>query len=585
MAEAITYLQKNAQRWAAFQQWWDEDWSWEGLPSKLSLQTEDKKPATLQDYWRDQESELVEFGGRRWTLAHLPPCDREGAIYPDWLDTKATEFWNAIYIRLPDVTSPIAKAIFVDQISPQPALLYGVVFPGWKALEPSKIISARFDKCLFFNWCEFGKAQIANSFFDEAKFIGDTASFDSATFLTGAHFSQAQLISSTFVTFSNTKFEGGGYFRGSKINGANFGHAKFLDGCDFSDVVFDGGGPYFIATEFGGGYAHFDRISCDGVADFSFANFDAVASFEDAEFKYDVYFRCDKGGKFAAAVDFNGAVFERTADFSGRSFGQTTDFRSAKFNGLPMFYDCELVGETLFDIDSFTARPWRTPLSDSTIEHELERENRERVRRRQIRFNDFPFRRRSVTSKDLSAKVPRKTVWNRRAKAFELAFRTLRRLSAGVGNVDDEMNFHSLELDARRSRTDVAPFEREVITAYKLFSDYGRSIWRPLWTFLLIAALTVSTATPFTWRAINQHTLSSKSIDMPSEAAVASYIARNFIPPPPAWSENLGRAWAVGMDDTAQVLVLVLGTIQSLTFIGFVALFLIAMRRRFRIHD
>jgi uncharacterized protein YjbI with pentapeptide repeats len=585
ITETITYLQKNSDRWAAFQQWWDEDWSWDGLPEKLHLQREDKTPASLQDYWHDQEDALVEFAGRRWTLVHLPPCDRDGNIYPDWLEVKAQAFWNAIEARLPDVTVPIAEAVFVEKIIPQPALLYGVVFPEWRTSLRSKIISAHFDKSVFLGWCNFSKSRIANSFFDSAKFIGDTTDFDSAEFLTGAHFSEAQILSSSFVSFSETKFEGEAHFRRSKINSPNFRRARFSDGCDFSDVKFENGGPYFIATEFGGGYAHFDRVICDGVADFSFAKFDTVVSFEDAEFKYDAYFRCDKGGKFAAAADFNGAVFNQTADFSGRSFNQTTDFRGARFNGLPMFYDCELIGETLFDMDSFAQQPWLAPLTERTLEHEIERDNRERVRRRQMRFNDHYFGRRHITTKDLSTKVPFKTTWNKRAKSFELSFRALRRLSANVGNVDDEMNFHSLELDARRSRTDVAPFERGIITSYKLFSDYGRSMWRPVWTFIAIAALTVSLATPCTWRAIDQHILTQKGIAVPSGTSVAMYVARNFIPPPPVWSESLGRTWAVGLDDGAQVLLLLLGTLQALTFLSFVALFLIVLRRRFRIRD
>ncbi len=582
-SEITAYLKARPERWAAFQEWWDEDWSWDALPTKLQYEAIGK--ISLQDYWGDQESRLIEFGGRRWTIVHLPPCDRNGTTCSAWSDMKADLFWSVIEQQLPNVSLPIKDVMFVHEITPQPALFHGVVFPEWRKDLGPKIISAHFEKCLFLGWCAFSNLKIANSFFDNARFIGDATYFDSTEFLTGAHFSGVQILSGSIVTFSEAKFDGEAHFRGSRLSWPSFNNAVFGGGCDFSDAICVDSGIYFTGAEFGGGYAHFDRIVVNGVADFSFAKFNSVASFTDAEFKYDVYFRSDKGGKFAAAADFNGAVFNRVADFSGRSFNQTTDFRGARFGGLPMFYDCELVGETLFDASSFAGRPWLAALDESTVERELEREERERIRRRQIRFNSSVFERKSVTVDKLSSKVPPRVTWNSRAKAFELAFRALRRLAAMIGNVDDEMNFHSLELDARRARTDVPLFERSIILLYRWFSDYGRSMWRPIWVFVALAAIIVSLVTPFTWHALDQAKLLRRNIDIPGQAEVAMYIARNFIPPPAVWSENLGRSWAIGLNDTARSLLSLLGTFQTLMFVGFVSLFLISMRRRFRIRD
>ena len=257
-----------------------------------------------------------------------------------------------------------------------------------------------------------------------------------------------------------------------------------------------------------------------------------MASFTDAVFRYDVYFRSDKGGTFAGAVDFNGAVFDRTADFSGRTFNQTTDFRRASFKGLPLFYDCQLVTETLFDIRAnFVSRPWLNPIDDPTMEHNIEREERERVRRRKIRFNDMGHRMREV--RELPPKVVRAITLNGTAKSYELAFRTLRQLSATVGNLDDEMDFHALELEARRARSDVALFERGVIVAYKGLSDYGRSMWRPIWVFLMCSTATVSAVAPIVRHAIKPARLSARAIDIPSYVEIVTYLFRNFIPPPP----------------------------------------------------
>jgi uncharacterized protein YjbI with pentapeptide repeats len=470
--EIIAHLKAQPMRWAAFQEWWDEDWSWEGLPSKVQLGRPPTGKATLQDYWHDQKNDLIEFAGRRWATVHLPLCNRDGALVcRQWPHVKGDIFWRAIEQRLPSVSLPIRRTIFVEQIDPTPALFYGVVFPEWKKDQSERIISAFFEKCLFFGRCSFSGTKIANSFFDDARFIGEAAYFDNTEFLAGGHFSRVQIICSP-STFSNARFRGGASFRQAKLNWPNFCGAIFEGGCDFTDTVLVDSGAYFVGAEFGGGYAHFDRVNFDGVADFSFAKFNSLASFTDAKFKYDAYFRCDKGGQFSSVADFNGTAFERTADFSGRSFEGTTDFRGAKFGGVPMFYDCELARETLFDVGNFDTQLWRKPIDDSTLDRNLEDEERERIRRRQIRFNDIP--RRIMVRDDSSSKASSKLAWNSRAKSFESAFRTLRYLCAATGNPDDEMNFHSLELSARGARSGVSRFERCVILLYKWLSDYGR---------------------------------------------------------------------------------------------------------------
>ena len=580
-SEIVAQMRSDAARWGEFEDWWDEDWSWDALPSKLQYEAIGR--ISLQDYWRDQVGQLVEFEGRRWTIAHLPPCSRDGSVVCQaWSEAKGNRFWDALDRRFPDVPLPIVDVVFVHQISPQPALLHGVVFPEWAKERGDKVISAHFKKCLFLGWCSFSKGKIANSFFDEARFIGDAAYFDSVDFLGGgAHFSEAKILTG-IITFSEAKFRGGAYFRKSRFKSANFSEAVFSQGCDFSDAGFDSG-LNFIGAEFGGGYAHFDRIAVGGVADFSFAKFESATSFTDAVFQYDAYFRCGKGGKFAAAADFNGAIFDRAADFSGRSFNQATDFRGAIFGGLPLFYDCQLPKETLFDAISFESRPWLDPLWETTLEQDLEREERERIRRRQIRFHSSIIERRSTRLSELATALPPWEAWNRRAKSFEYAFRALRQLSAIIGNVEDEMNFHSLELDARRARKDVPLFERGMIVLYRWLSDYGRSMWRPIWVLISFAAAIVLVVTSLTRWALDEAKLLRGNVPMPSSAEIATYILRNFIPPPPVWSENLGRTWAVGLDDAARSLLFLVGTLETLVFTVLVALFLIALRRRFQI--
>src|SRR5690606_35787865 len=124
----------------------------------------------LQDYWADQENDLIEFAGRRWTIAHLPPCNRDGTeLCQDWAELKAERFWRAIDSRLPSVTLPIEDVVFTHQIIPTPAFLNGVVFPEWPKDRVTKIISAYFNKCLFLGWCSFSHVKFVHSFFEHAR--------------------------------------------------------------------------------------------------------------------------------------------------------------------------------------------------------------------------------------------------------------------------------------------------------------------------------------------------------------------------------------------------------------------------------
>jgi len=68
--------------WTWFEQWWAQDFSWEGLAKRKIEGWDDGR--TLQDYWHDEKDRLIEFGKdkngklRQWTIFHQPPHDLEG---------------------------------------------------------------------------------------------------------------------------------------------------------------------------------------------------------------------------------------------------------------------------------------------------------------------------------------------------------------------------------------------------------------------------------------------------------------------------------------------------------------------------
>jgi len=77
-------------------QWREIDYSWQGLAAhpcpgwfvdaggrlRRDAGGDDVRPATLQDYWRDEEDHLLSHGGVSWTAAHAPldaACDTDYA--------------------------------------------------------------------------------------------------------------------------------------------------------------------------------------------------------------------------------------------------------------------------------------------------------------------------------------------------------------------------------------------------------------------------------------------------------------------------------------------------------------------------
>ncbi|MCF6293134.1 MAG: hypothetical protein L3J04_07055 [Robiginitomaculum sp.] len=79
---ALTKKQKdinpNPAYWDHFDQWWKQDFSWDGLANHEIANHHDDR--SLQDYWREEEGNLFPCGenGEEWTRFHLPPHDQAG---------------------------------------------------------------------------------------------------------------------------------------------------------------------------------------------------------------------------------------------------------------------------------------------------------------------------------------------------------------------------------------------------------------------------------------------------------------------------------------------------------------------------
>ncbi len=342
MADAKTTEQRDKAWWDA---WWGEDFSWDGLAEKSwdgwlvlpdgsvaeektggAQPPEGARAATLQDYWREQEPDLVTSpdGGQRFTRVHLPPAWKDGTPTgkADWPDDALDA------VLAPKLQAGTETAFHREQDdtklvgSDGRAQLQGAVLLG-AATQPqgnASQLSARFNRAAFLRDADFAQATFSgDASFSNATFSGD-ASFANATFSGDAYFKE--------VTFS-----GGAYFKEATFSGgARFDSATFSGNANFPRASFSEGASFYCAT-------------FSGPADFTGATFSGPASFDSATFSGGASFYCATVEGFAS---FHGATFSGDASFDSATFLGVARFYSAIFSGNAKFWNAVFLGATEF---------------------------------------------------------------------------------------------------------------------------------------------------------------------------------------------------------------------------------------------
>jgi uncharacterized protein YjbI with pentapeptide repeats len=289
------------------------------------------------------------------------------------------------------------------------------------------------------------------------------------------------------VSFENATFSKEAKFTQAIFsNDANFQRAKFEKDVDFREVRFAS------AAQFGG-YPTFS-----GNADFSDAVFSGRVLFGPATFKRDALF---SRAKFSSFVIFDRATFGGTARFNECSFEGLTSFPGARFRSDANF--TAIRAERAFVLGNATFK--RAP--DFIQAH----------------FEEAPgFDVAHFTASELRLILIRRSIggirilWKRLFRAREQQFvrfiygqgnpsaryRALRRLAAQGHDHDREQMFFASEIRASRMVTDFPfpwPFWRKTGWSgsarywfgllYQVFSNFGRSTFRPIVFWLATIAL------------------------------------------------------------------------------------------------
>ena len=479
------------------------------------------------------ETDFFGFADKSWCRFHLPMEDDEGnrSEKADWGENEVTRF-NASVLAFIDEARGDKKTADLTGV----AFPVNVSFAGFTKDKPFPRVcfikaafsgGANFGEAAFSGAADFSEAAFSRGAnFGEAAFSGG-ANFGEAAFSGNANFGKAAF--SRAANFVKGAFSGNAYFREAAFSGnAYFCEAAFSRGANFGEAAFSRAANFDEAAF--SGNAYFSKAAFSRAANFGEATFSGNANFREAAFSSDAYFSgaADfSGGADEEApsrkfriADFADVVFKGRADFFNRRFLDTARFTKTIFHVAPEFHNAELRQDTDF--------------TGATFED---------------------------TSKEHAAR----------------AYRTLKLAMGNIGARNEEAMFYALEQKSLRDSMDKSlrnlmsnkGFVWLLTLLYERTADYGRSVVRPLgwlvgvtvvfWFCYALAAAAPGAAFDFAMAQLFR----PFSVWIPLKAAGAPEAAVFATPP---------------------LLLKFLATLQSVISLGLLTLFILAVRRRFRLN-
>lgn len=508
----------------------------------------------------------------------------------------------------------------------------------------AKLKRPRFKQVNFRNHASFSGAEIEQGNLDQAqfgqtavftaaKFFGDTnlsnvafngnASFEQAVFdgrlaCTNCTFAQGvECSGATFVSEVNvqgTRFAAAARFDSSRFLGPTRLQAVFNGDCSFNNTEFVEvefshsqfrGAVTFTMARFhdtarfrGATFAQptsLHNSKFDDTADFTDAKFESETSFEGAQFSGEALFTGK--AEFSSSVSFNESRFCDIADFSNCNFHDSTEFTAAWFQGIPKFDGTVLHVDTNFQGAVFHRgsapidRSWfATKHPDGSGWQKFRRALLVHYQHILASIACLPI---FVMRWPGMGRIRRAR--DHATRRYERAYNVLKHLCAEIGDIEQQTRFQALELQAHRARDDAQLSDRLASVAYGVLSNYGQSMSRPIawlvitWItvvgvyFLLfmppyetdlsdVACKSIVAVADGTWASVEEVTVAVGRQFLPSLFGTGSGAAS-----PPDWLRCASASRALPF--------FLVGVAQTLLFITCVSLFLVALRRRFKLRD
>ena len=258
---------------------------------------------------------------------------------------------------------------------------------------------------------------------------------------------------------------------------AGFSKATFSGDAGFDRATFSGNAGFDKATF--AGRARFDRATFSGGARFREATFSGDARFRKATFSGDAWF---SEATFSGLARFNEAAFSGNAGFDKATFSGDAWFIQTRFDGYTMFDGAQFAADTRFTaLTGLRFFSLRGVTFDTPPDFE------------QAHFSEAP--RLDITHFRRGHVQPVRFWWSRKPDVKQKSdpltgieetarWRSLKRLASQGHDHEREQLFFARELQSLRGVTDF-PFRGNAARYwfgcfYELFSDFGRSMLRPL---------------------------------------------------------------------------------------------------------
>lgn len=410
----------------------------------------------------------------------------------------------------------------------------------------------------------------------------------------------------------NNAFRGTKFLNEVKLDDAYIGYIDFED-CEFRRS-FSAARATFLVADFSRSffeyYASFQGCYFLGGAYFDSVVFKRSGDFSECQFNGDFYFTYDLGAIVSDAdgrpssitLSFYGATFFEDAVFTNRRFNAPTDFSKCKFRGVLRLYNCTLHEDTSFRDADFG--PWPLSIADRIA---LKSAHKGLVVRRETAQSETipllfsvchggPFGDKFIYPYNWGSplwplvevrleypwRVDRETA-ARHFGELEHAFRVARTACERASLKADAFRFYRLEMLARRKRsksTDVSPLERGLSWVYELISDYGQSIARPVFWWLLIigaGASLLSIPTP------NSPVAYAYALEWSLSNAVKPFWFMGWRPDVASSGFDRWLVNVTSVDDWIEIGVKSASMIESVASIALVFMFFLAVRRRFQV--
>ena len=353
-------------------------------------------------------------------------------------------------------------------------------------------------------------------------------------------------------------------------------------------------------------HATFEDASFGQIHGFSNASFGGLTSFRRATFREGVIFANARFGEedvyvsftiFKGAAMFEGASFMNEVHFSDATFSGSANFDDAKFGDQASFNGAKFLGEATFsvrDVDKANTKFQRINFSKAEFHGPCSFENRNFTAN--ASFNDAEFHdlvkfhgctfHQGMSFHDTKFY---KTHGGYDAEGFEndaetekleRSYRTLKLGMETLRARNEEAMFFAKEMECRRNRSDIGLFEHFVAFSYEKLSNYGQSILKPLvW-------LTGFTALMWcVYYVTGEKTLTDLVLDVISGKVesweIAKFTIGQMFRPFFVWSATSGDK-AIDLVRYNPFLIPLLASLQSLATLSLLALFLLALRRRFK---